>query len=186
MLAQSFAFRGTVNPSRLLPGKATPQKALSGMGWDGHAAGVVPGMALMGIKSWEQNHGERWGPGSQPCLLLAASSWGSWAGGACGGLGAASSTGGTLAGTGPYLFGVVPREDAVPIELLQNILELLGGVWGDKGTVLSMAPLGCLRHPAAGGCRGVYLLDMQFLDPSVPGRGHPCPASTSAFRGQGR
>lgn len=89
------------------------------------------------------------GPARQLCLLLAASSWGSWPGGAWGGweLPAARGTG-TLAGTGPYLFGVVPREDTVPIELLQNILELLGGVWGDKGTVLSMAPLGCF--PPAG------------------------------------
>lgn len=138
-----------------------------------------------GIKSWEQNHRERWGPGSQPCLLLAASCCGSGLGEPAG-AGSCQQHGGTPAGTGPYLFGVVPREDAIPIELLQNILELLGGVWGDKGTVLSMAPLGWLHPAPAGWCRGVFLLDIQFLDPSVPGRGHPCSASPSTFGGQGR
>lgn len=52
---------------------------------------------------------------------------------------------GRLEGTGPYLFGVVPREDAVPMELLQDILQLLGGVWGDKGIALSRALLSPLR-----------------------------------------
>lgn len=46
-----------------------------------------------------------------------------------------------LEGKGPYLFGVVPREDAIPVELLQDILELLGGVWGDKDIALRRAPL---------------------------------------------
>lgn len=73
---------------------------------------------------------------SPGCFLL----W-EWAGGSCRGWELPAARGDT-AGTGPYLFGVVLREDAVPIELLQNILELLGGVWGDKVTVLSMAPLG--------------------------------------------
>lgn len=68
MLAQSFAFRGTVNLSRILPGKATPQKALSGMGWDGHAAGVVPGMALMGIKSGSKTIGRDGGQAASPAF----------------------------------------------------------------------------------------------------------------------
>lgn len=37
-----------------------------------------------------------------------------------------------------YLFRVVPREDTIPMELLQDILELLGGVWGGKSIALSM------------------------------------------------
>lgn len=52
-----------------------------------------------------------------------------------------------LEGKGPYLFGVVPREDAIPVELLQDILELLGGVWGDKDIALSRASAGSPLPP---------------------------------------
>lgn len=45
---------------------------------------------------------------------------------------------GRLDGKGLYLFRVVPREDTIPMELLQDILELLSGVWGDKSIALSM------------------------------------------------
>lgn len=183
MLAKSFAFRGTVNPSQVLPGKAIPQKALSGVGWDGHAVGTAwgwPGNQVLGAKPRGEMGASQPALPSPGCLQLWELGWGS-----CRGWGLPAAQG-TAGDTGPYLFRVVPREDAVPMELLQNILELLAGVWGDKGTVLSVAPLGCPPHPPAGWCRGAYLLHVQFLDPSVPGRGPPCPASSSTFRGQGR
>lgn len=160
-----------------------PQKALRRVEWDGHAVAWLRNQVLGAKPQGEMGASQAASPAFSWLLAAGGAGLGEPAGGW--GLPAAQGTP-TQGGTGLYLFGVVSREDSIPIELLQNILELLGGVWGDKGTVLSMAPLGCFPHPPAGWCRVVYLLDMQFLDPSVPGRGHPCPASPSTFRGQGR
>lgn len=123
---------------------AAPQHRWDGVGrlrrkpgtWDGAGEGA-PHLREHLSQSWEDKCGEQ--QEGRQTDRPASSSCRSWAGGGSGGVGAASSWGGgRLEGTGPYLFRVVPREDAIAVELLQDILELLGGVWGDKGIALTM------------------------------------------------
>lgn len=150
----------------------------AGMGWDRCTARLVPGTAwgtrlpscgdtFPRAQPWD---GQTDLP-SPTCFWLWELGWGSPAGGGR----SCQQYGVRLEGIGPYLFGVVPREDAVPVELLQDILQLLGGVWGDKGHHTEQ---GAAEPPSLVAHQQDEFICWIYNDwcPPFLGRGHPCPA----------